>query len=324
MLSDLLLGCRSAATVVPVTGVDSNCAENFSIASTPQALATVVFQCPCCWRPSAPRTSRGMSSRHAGRSITPSSMRLAFESVGDHEPPQRIAALGGEAHRRALEVEPRAQDLRAPVELRRRACGTPACAQDADPVEHGRRRPRDSARCVMLSSMSGCASAIARQRLDRRELADREVRGRQRANRGRCAPSTKPVSACSMRARRSPAIVQPASSRDRQHVRGQSRRRRRADRSGSTSAGRRGRGRPAGVASARPTSPRRAARPRATRAARGRCTDSGHVFADAVEARRRAARCSVIVEAAAARRSRRAAAAPGSSAAASSCASVAW
>src|SRR5258705_7916579 len=34
--------------VLPETGVDSNDAENFSMASTPQALATVVFQWPDC------------------------------------------------------------------------------------------------------------------------------------------------------------------------------------------------------------------------------------------------------------------------------------
>ena len=34
-----------------VTGVFSNCFENFSIASTPQAFATVVSQCPRRWRP---------------------------------------------------------------------------------------------------------------------------------------------------------------------------------------------------------------------------------------------------------------------------------
>ncbi len=39
-----------------------------------------MFQCPRCWRPSAPRTSRGTSSRHALRSSISSSARTAFAS----------------------------------------------------------------------------------------------------------------------------------------------------------------------------------------------------------------------------------------------------
>ena len=71
----------SVAVVVPATESVSNASENFSSASTPHALATVVFQWPFCIRPSEPRTSRGMSSRHAGASRSASSNRLALESA---------------------------------------------------------------------------------------------------------------------------------------------------------------------------------------------------------------------------------------------------
>src|SRR5512135_982654 len=70
----------NTADVVPVTGVDSNLAENFFIASTPQAFATVVLQCPCSWRPSAPRTSRGTSGSHFGSLNSASRARFAFTS----------------------------------------------------------------------------------------------------------------------------------------------------------------------------------------------------------------------------------------------------
>src|ERR671923_590738 len=54
------------AVLVPESGVFSNELENFSMARTPQALATVVSQRPRCCRPKAPRTSLGISSFHAG------------------------------------------------------------------------------------------------------------------------------------------------------------------------------------------------------------------------------------------------------------------
>src|SRR5262245_53743067 len=54
----------STAVVVPVTAVFSYEAENFSTASTPQALATVSPQDPRRWRASAPLMSRGTSCCH--------------------------------------------------------------------------------------------------------------------------------------------------------------------------------------------------------------------------------------------------------------------
>ena len=44
-----------------IAGNDSNFFENLSIASTPQALATVVFQCPFLSRPTTPRAILGLS-----------------------------------------------------------------------------------------------------------------------------------------------------------------------------------------------------------------------------------------------------------------------
>ena len=67
--------------VDPATAVASNFAENFSIASTPQAFASVVDQWPRAWRPTAPRTIRGMSSRHCGSFASASTPRTAFWSV---------------------------------------------------------------------------------------------------------------------------------------------------------------------------------------------------------------------------------------------------
>ena len=81
--------------------------ETRDSATMPHAFATVVLQCPRFCRDSAPRTRRPTSSRQSGSSSTASSARFALTSADDHQPPQRVGALGRERHDRALEVEPR-------------------------------------------------------------------------------------------------------------------------------------------------------------------------------------------------------------------------
>ncbi len=85
----------SAAVVVPVTGVDSKRDENLPSATTPHALATVVFQRPCCMRPSAPRTRRGMSSFHAATSLnaTRSLLALLSAEIMSHHSASRLSVL---------------------------------------------------------------------------------------------------------------------------------------------------------------------------------------------------------------------------------------
>src|SRR5882724_10520333 len=56
---------ESKAVLAPDSGLFSKAFENFSMARTPQALATVVSHRPLCCRPSEPRTNLGMSSLQA-------------------------------------------------------------------------------------------------------------------------------------------------------------------------------------------------------------------------------------------------------------------
>ena len=151
--------------------------------------------------PEAPRTSRGMSSRHAGRRASASSAAVRVLVGGDHQPPQRVGALGREAHGRALEVEPRAQDL---LGLRQRARRVAAASAGA----RGRRTSRSPPRSATGSARSRCCrassarrAAVARERFHRRDLADREVGRRQRASTRTTRPSTKPASAAHIRSR---------------------------------------------------------------------------------------------------------------------------
>ena len=64
----------------PVTGMDSNFFENFSMAITPQALAMVVCHAPRRCLPMAPRTRRGMSSFQRSRSRNVRTERTEFTS----------------------------------------------------------------------------------------------------------------------------------------------------------------------------------------------------------------------------------------------------
>ena len=188
-------------------------AENFSSASTPQALATVVFQWPRCMRPSVPRTRRGMSSCHAGASMQREQQPVGVRVGGDHQPPQRVALLGGEAHRRALEVQARAQDLLGRASCARRAAAASAARlstrYQSITAEVGHR----FGSIAMLSSHFGVERFLApRQRFERRDLADREIRGRQRANSARCGPRRSRSAPAPCVARESSGIAQPASS----------------------------------------------------------------------------------------------------------------
>ena len=132
-------------------------------------------------------------------------------SRGDHQPPQRVGAFGGEAHRRALEVQARAQDLLRFRQALRRARHAPAGAAAPRASRSPRTSATGSARCAMAVSMRCARPRVARQRIDGRELADREVGGRQRraAHDAAFDEAAQRRSACASRT--SSGISQPAS-----------------------------------------------------------------------------------------------------------------
>src|SRR5215510_5459310 len=72
---------ESKAVLKPVGEMLSKAFENFCIARTPQALATVVSHRPLCCRPSEPRTNLGRSSLQVPESSRERTRRTAFVSL---------------------------------------------------------------------------------------------------------------------------------------------------------------------------------------------------------------------------------------------------
>ena len=197
-------------TSYPVTGVDSKRAENFPSATVPHALATVVFQCPRCMRPSAPRTSRGMSSFHAGASFSATSSLFALES----------AEIMSHHSASDFSVE---KPIVVPWKLRRarRICSAAFIRSSwrgslgwrfriRYQSMHGGRRPQVGLERDAVEPLRVERLGAARQRFERRDLADREVGGRHARRSARRAPRrTRRAPAPSARARgresRSPA-----------------------------------------------------------------------------------------------------------------------
>ena len=123
---------------------------------------------------------------HSARAIPGKIHRRQQQTIGigisgDHQPPQGIGVLGGEAHGGALEVQAGAQK---PKRRASAGCGVGQLRhtrQNVDPIDHGRGRPevRFDADAVEHAAVGG---VVACQRVDRRELADAQVcRGQRRA-----------------------------------------------------------------------------------------------------------------------------------------------
>ncbi len=178
-------------------------ARTRSSASAPHAFASVVGQAPRRWRHERARTSRGTSScRAAARAARAARSARAFGVGGGEQPVDRAAALRREAERRALHVEPRAQQRVRPRQLARRARAARHAAQQAR-CQSSSARGRPERRLRRRSRRPAPASRYrgARAPSERGELAQRQVARRAAPVALEAARRRSVTSASSMRSR---------------------------------------------------------------------------------------------------------------------------
>ena len=135
-------------------------------------------------QPGAAALAREAADDHARQLVLPrrvvehgedQARRVGIGAV--HQPPPEVALLGAELERRAGVGEAAAQDLLRLVEAARAIGDAVDALQDVEPVDHRRRRP-DVRRDVDRAEHLRLGPAVARQRLDRGELAHVEVGAR--------------------------------------------------------------------------------------------------------------------------------------------------
>ncbi|HAV36557.1 MAG TPA: hypothetical protein DCX52_09415 [Massilia sp.] len=211
--SALQLAPDRIATLLPLTGAASNLAENFSIASTPQALARVVSQRPRCWRPSAPRARRPMSACQAGLSSIASSRRFAL--------PSGVAISHHQSSLRSVEkpmVVPcrfrRARRMRSAWASRTACSPSPGVRRSTRyqsmraEVGHSSGSMRiDCSQAARTSRVRDSASSAASLRTASSPLRSVEPRNSRPVMRPVMRPSTKATRPSSMRARSSGSIA---------------------------------------------------------------------------------------------------------------------
>ena len=134
-----------------------------------------------CGSPMRMLLSAERTARHARHVVTPvrfiqhqQQRAYRVDITVDHQPPQRIVALGRKSHRAALEVQSRAQDLQGlcPSRLALRQ-GTDVI-EDIDPIEQSRSRPQVR---INTDAAEHCRrrAAVTRQRCNCGELAQVEI-----------------------------------------------------------------------------------------------------------------------------------------------------
>ena len=97
----------------------------------------------------------------------------------NHQPPQRIAALVGKSHHRALEIEPAAQQVECFLETFVASRNILHALEYANPVDQRRGRPQRRIDGNRVEHR-GLGAVVPRQRLDRGKLTHRQVGRRQR------------------------------------------------------------------------------------------------------------------------------------------------